>query len=370
MEPNCKYKYSLVDGQRTKWRLWWFIGMIVLGCLLLAGIFLRQLDKDRQTSGIEDTTRTIAEGPSKRMTFPDQNTPTEATAMTDRPEGDSGAKPMVLKEVTVPVIGETWIVPDFCMEMVYVAPGSFQMGSSDGDAYYHEKPVHTVHITKGFWIDRTEVTNGQYQRFVRESGYDGSKEVDSDYLNHFRGRSNMPTDAEYPVCWVSWHNAVAFSSWLTEQERQANRLPSGYVYRLPTEAEWEYAARGGTRSSGFTYAGSNNLDEVGWYASNSSRLTHKIGQKRSNELGLYDMSGNVWEWCHDWYASDYYAQNSSYEDPSGPSTGSSRVLRGGSWYITPGRCRSTDRHWCAPIYTRNHRGFRVVLSWRLESSSK
>lgn len=266
---------------------------------------------------------------------------------------------------TSPKLGESWTVPELGMELVYVAPGSFQMGSSDGDAYYHEKPVHTVHITKGFWMGRTEVTNGQYQCFVRESGYDGSKEADLDYLQHFRGGSDMSTDTGYPVCWVSWHNAAAFSRWLTEQERNAGRVPSGYVYRLPMEAEWEYAARGGSQSRHYKYSGASDLGAVGWYADNSRSKTHHVGAKRANELGLHDMSGNVCEWCRDWYGDAYYMRSPA-TDPAGPSTGESRVLRGGSWLLGPERCRCADRHWCSPKLTRNHRGFRIVLGWALD----
>lgn len=261
----------------------------------------------------------------------------------------------------LPKLGRKWTVPEVGMELVYVAPGSFQMGSSDGDAYYHEKPVHTVRVTKGFWVGQTEVTNGQYQHFAKRSGYHGSKDADSNYLKHFRGGSNMPTGCKHPVCWVSWHNAVAFSCWLTKQECKAGRLACGYVYRLPTEAEWEYAARGGTQSRGYKYSGSNDLDAVGWYSCNSGGTTHPVGGKEANELGLHDMSGNVWEWCRDWYDENYYAQSPAI-DPAGPSTGETRVLRGGSWLLGRERCRCADRHWCSPEFTRNHRGFRVVLS--------
>jgi formylglycine-generating enzyme required for sulfatase activity len=128
---------------------------------------------------------------------------------------------------------------------------------------------------------------------------------------------------------VSWNDCVEFCRKLTERERAAGRLPAGYVYRLPTEAEWEYAARGGDKSQGYKYSGSNDLDEVGWYKDNSDGKTRLVGQKKPNELGLYDMSGNVYEWCHDGYDAH---PSGSVTDPQGASDGSLRVLRSSSWF--------------------------------------
>jgi formylglycine-generating enzyme required for sulfatase activity len=214
-----------------------------------------------------------------------------------------------------------------------------------------------------------EVPNAQYQRFMQEAKYDGSREADSDYLRHHRDwGQNASTGESYPIVCVSRHNAMAFCRWLTESERKAGRLPDGCVYRLPTEAEWEYAARGGGKSRGFEYTGSNTLADVAWYISNSERKTQFVGQKRPNELGLYDMSGNVWEWCYDWHGKDYYGKSPS-SDPPGPSTGSGHVLRGGSCGDGPESCRSTSRLRGSPEGASVGIGFRVVVAFPLDSSS-
>jgi len=164
---------------------------------------------------------------------------------------------------------------------------------------------------------------------------------------------------------VSWDDAVAFCQRLTERERQAGRLPAGCVYRLPTEAEWEYAARGGNKSRGFAYSGSNTRDDVAWNVSNSDNRTHPVGGQKANELGLCDMSGNVWEWCHDSYDKGYYAKSPS-SDPTGASSSGLRVRRGGSGISHPWFCRVTIRNGYSPDNRRDDDGFRVVASWPLD----
>jgi formylglycine-generating enzyme required for sulfatase activity len=155
-----------------------------------------------------------------------------------------------------------------------------------------------------------------------------------------------PGYEQHPVVNVTWYGA--------------NEYARHYGLRLPTEAEWEYAARGGARSQGYLYSGSNNLDEVGWYYDNSaekggSRSTHPVRQKKANELGLYDMSGNVWEWCADWYGEKYYEQFRSAPavNPTGPTEGDYAVLRGGSWYLNVILCRAAYRY-------RNDRNLRIL----------
>lgn len=152
---------------------------------------------------------------------------------------------------------------------------------------------------------------------------------------------------------VSWNDVQEFLSKLNSK--------TGKKYRLPTEAEWEYAARGGNKSNGFTYSGSNNIDEVAWYSSNSDSKTH-ADPKKGNELDIYDMTGNVWEWCSDWYGEKYYS-NSSTNNPTGPSLGDIRVLRGGSWYSYTSVCRVADRVRHLPSYRNNSYGFRVCLGY-------
>ena len=143
---------------------------------------------------------------------------------------------------------------------------------------------------------------------------------------------------------------------MTEAERNAGRLPAGSVYRLPTEAEWEYGCRAGTAGD---YAG--DLGALAWYKDNSGGKTHAVGTKRANGWGLYDMHGNVWEWCHDWYDSGYYAESPA-ADPTGPATGSSRVIRGGSWDSDARNCRSANRFRSEPVNRLSNLGFRLVLA--------
>lgn len=189
-------------------------------------------------------------------------------------------------------------------KMVKVAGGTFQMGATleqGSDADSDEKPVHSVALPD-YYIGQTEVTQELWEAVM------GSNP------SYFKG------DNQRPVEKVSWNDCQEFIEKL-------NRL-TGKNFRLPTEAEWEYAARGGNKSKGYKYSGSNNPDIVAWYDDISRGETHPVAQKQANELGLYDMSGNVWEWCKDWY--DGYSSNSQ-NNPIGASTGSHRVLRGGSW---------------------------------------
>ena len=199
--------------------------------------------------------------------------------------------------------------------MVYVEGGSFQMGSKKSK---DEKPIHTVTISS-FFMDKTEVTQAQYKKVMGKNP------------SHFSGCDDCPVER------VSWHDATAFAQKVGK--------------RLPTEAEWEYAARGGVKtnsgSSQTSYAGSNDLNSVAWYGDNSGSKTHPVAQKQANALGLYDMSGNVWEWCSDWYSDSYYSE-SPQNDPQGPNSGSSRVVRGGSWGYLDSSCRVADRNWRPP----------------------
>jgi sulfatase modifying factor 1 len=218
-------------------------------------------------------------------------------------------------------------------EMVLVEAGSFQMGSTNGDA--DEQPVHTVHITQPFYISKYAVTFEEYDLFC------------DDTVGIPRPKDRGWGRGAHPLSGVNWYDAVKYCNWLSEKEgltpcyNVKGKLTecdfSANGYRLPTEAEWEYAARGGQKSQGYEYVGGDNVDDVGWYEGNSGGQTHPVGQKQPNELGLYDMSGNMWEWCWDWYGQDYYA-SSPVSDPTGPSTGTGvyiadadRARRGGSY---------------------------------------
>ncbi len=229
-------------------------------------------------------------------------------------------------------------IPETGIEMVFVKGGTFQMGctSEQSDCDDDEKPAHTVTVDD-FYIGKYEVTQKQW------------KEIMGNNPSHFKGD-------DLPVEKVSWKKVQKFISKLNEK--------TGLHYRLPTEAEWEYAARGGVEtiheSSNAQYAGSNNIDAVAWYWNNSGHETHPVGTKQPNKLGIYDMSGNVWEWCSDWYDENYYG-NSPQNNPQGPSSGTYRVYRGGSWRHYARYCRVAARSNVIPAHRDDYLGFRLVL---------
>ncbi len=248
------------------------------------------------------------------------------------------------------------------MEFVRVEPGTFQMGSDQADAYKDEKPVHEVTLTHPFWMGKYPVTQGEYEKLTgrNPSHFQDEDVVKSGFLGIGREVRRI-THPRFPAEGVSWNNADKFCKALAGRERRAGRLPDGYVYRLPTEAEWEYAARGGNRSRGYTYSGSNNADEVAWYRDNSGGETHEVGQLKANELGLHDMSGNVWEWCYDWYDDDFYGRSPG-TNPVNTKAASDRVSRGGCWVGSSGIVRSAYRNRSSPENTGNSLGFRVCLA--------
>ena len=227
----------------------------------------------------------------------------------------------------------TFTVGGVRFTMIAVEGGTFTMGAtreqgSDYDS--DERPTHTVTLTS-YSIGETEVTQALWQAVM------GSNP------SYFIG-SNRPVEM------VSWDDCLDFINKL-------NAI-TGENFRLPTEAEWEFAARGGNKSRGYKYAGSNNIDDVAWYKDNASDRTHDVATKQANELGLYDMSGNVWEWCSDWYGNyTSYAQT----NPQGPARGSDRVDRGGSWYRLASSCRSSFRSYASRSARDNYLGFRLAL---------
>jgi formylglycine-generating enzyme required for sulfatase activity len=234
------------------------------------------------------------------------------------------------------------IVPGF----VWIPAGTFTMGSlaSEQDRDSDEGPQTVVTITRGFWLGRYEVTQGDYAAVMAANP------------SHFQG------DWDRPVERVNWKDATNYCGNLTAAERAAGRLPAGYVYRLPTEAEWEYACRAGTTTR-FSYGHDLNYSQLGnyaWYASNSGSTTHAVGLKPPNAWGLYDMAGNVSEWCLDWYGGYL---GGSVIDPTGAASGSDRVIRGGCWYSDGRDCRSANRGNYAPDGQLNSGiGFRAVLA--------
>ena len=220
-------------------------------------------------------------------------------------------------------------------KMIAVEGGTFQMGATSeqgSDAYDNEKPVHSVTLSD-YYIGETEVTQELWEAVM------GSNP------SYFSGYPQRPVED------VSWNDCQEFITKL-------NNL-TGKNFRLPTEAEWEYAARGGNKSKGYKYSGSNTIGNVAWYDGNSSSKPHDVKTKQANELGIYDMSGNVYEWCQDYYGS---YSSSSQTNPTGPSSGSSCVARGGSWLYAAKDCRVSSRRHGTPDSGRNYLGLRLALS--------
>ena len=253
------------------------------------------------------------------------------------------------------------------MKLTLIPAGEFMMGSPDGEtgAEANEHPRHRVRITKPFYLGIYSVTRGQFGKFVAATNYQADKEkvgkrgansADDTAADASPQKSEstwrdpgFPQTDEHPVVNVSWNGAVAFCKWLSDQE--------GRRYRLPTEAEWEYACREGTTSAYFF--GDNPADLAEFAHIGSHDFTAPVGSLRPNPFGLYDIIGNTWQWCSDWYGADYY-KNSLSDDPPGPLTGTERVERGGSWRSGPARCRCAVRDFFGPGHHGFRIGFRVV----------
>jgi len=241
-------------------------------------------------------------------------------------------------ELSPPLTARPFTDPVTNMEFAFVQGGCFQMGNTFGDGEPDEKPVHEVCVGD-FYLGKYEVTQEQWQTVM------GSNP------SQFKGYGS-----NYPVEMVSWDDVQEFISRLNQK--------SGKRFRLPTEAEWEYAARsGGKREKWPGTSREGKLGQYAWYDENSAGRTHRVGEKRPNGLGLYDMTGNVWEWCSDWYGENYY-QSSPRNNPEGPGSGSYKVLRGGSWSPYPRDVRAAFRLRNAPTYRGDSSGFRLGVSAR------
>ena len=229
---------------------------------------------------------------------------------------------------------KTFTVKGVSFTMVAVEGGTFTMGATSeqgSGTYEDEKPTHQVTLSS-YYIGQTEVTQALWTAVMgnNPSGFKGDNK---------------------PVEEVSWNDCQDFVRKLSEL--------TGKKFRLPTEAEWEYACRGGKKSRGYKYSGSNTIGDVAWYWDNSDRKTHPVSTKSPNELGIYDMSGNVEEWCQDWFG---IYSSSPQTNPTGAASGSSRVFRSGDWYEDAGRCRSSSRNGTRPDKRFSYCGLRLALS--------
>jgi formylglycine-generating enzyme required for sulfatase activity len=293
-------------------------------------------DRDQRYASALDFARelTSAVKPSPpaqaRVTFP----PT-GIVRTPAPEvSEPLASTKIVRPLELPPPGSkcaTKVNPKDGLKYVWIPPGTFQMGCSPGDSECgsDEKPRHQVTITKGFWLGQTEVTVGAYKRFAAATGRKMPPAPDF---------NPGWTNEQMPIGSVSWDDAQAYCAWAGG--------------RLPTEAEWEYGARGGSTAARY-----GPVDEVAWYTANGGDQPHPVGEKRANGFGLYDVLGNVWEWVNDWYDKNYY-QNSPSQNPTGPTSGTKRVLRGGSWAGDAGPVRASNRCPSNPASRNRNLGFR------------
>ena len=316
----------------------WMVVMLSALLLIAAFVFLvKSMDDD---SGNQSKTHKTAvsakknaseakEGPSTisdNVQVPERNAETNQKTSTNEEASSASSKQ------ENPARNLTFTVGGVSFTMVYVPGGTFTMGATSeqgSDAWNDEKPTHSVMLSS-YYIGQTEVTQALWTAVM------GSNP------SEFRGDRR-------PVESVSWNDCQTFISRLNAK--------TGKNFRLPTEAEWEYAARGG-HSGGSKYAGSENISNVAWYDDNSGGETHNVATKSPNGLGIYDMSGNVWEWCQDWYGN---YSSSSQTNPKGPSNGGYRVYRGGCWYFSARLCRVSDRCFNTPSYSSYLLGLRLVL---------
>jgi len=297
---------------------------------------------------------------------------------------------------------EKQITNSIGMKLTLVPLGEFQMGNGESaeeaaaffkknypmdglkaDSFRNEYPQHRVRITRPFYLGTYHVTRGQFRQFVSDTGYKTDAEkakkpgawgwnpkrqiFDFNEENSWRLLGFQQTD-EHPVVNVTWNDATAFCDWLSRKE--------GMAYRLPTEAEWEYACRAGSQTRYYSGDDPETLAKVGnvadaafrksfpeWrntsHSSDGYVFTAPVGRFKPNAFGLYDMHGNVWQWCADWYGEDYY-KKSPTDDPKGPSSGDGRIMRGGSWFFGPSDARSAKRRGPMPDFANDELGFRVA----------
>ena len=222
--------------------------------------------------------------------------------------------------------------------MILVEGGTFEMGATEEqgqeDPNENEYPVHVVNLSS-YYICQTEVTQELWLAVMHTNP------------------SLIHGDLMLPVDCVKWDMCQEFIAALN------NILDDRFEIRMPTEAEWEFAARGGNKSRGYKYSGSNNVDDVAWYDSNSGEKTHPVGRKKPNELGIYDMSGNLWEWCYDWQG---YYRPTEQTDPTGPTEGTHHIMRGGSWTYNQSFCRVSRRNYISSVIRAANCGLRLAMT--------
>jgi formylglycine-generating enzyme required for sulfatase activity len=241
-------------------------------------------------------------------------------------------------------------VDDLDFEMIFVEGGTFTMGCTSKNCYENEEPAHSVTLSD-FYMGKFQVTQQLWRKVMGTT------------LQQQRDLGNPEwelcgEDDEYPIYYINYKESVTFCEKLNRL--LVKQLPKGYKFSLPTEAQWEYAARGGRKSKKYIYSGSDDIWKVGNFHDNSNLQIHEIGTKKKNELGIYDMSGNVWEWCSDWFDVDYY-KKSPASNPEGPAKGYSRILRGGSWRSSASGCRVSFRYSAFPNERTQSYGMRLAL---------
>lgn len=264
-----------------------------------------------------------------------------------------------------------WLIPQVNITLIPIKPGKFKMQNAL-PAEDRDEPEYSVTLTQPFWIGKTEITAGTFLYYLKSLNFKSKAErytVDREINfsskfcpinSHYRLRRGFTK--QHPMSEISWRGAVQFCRWLNAKEQAAGRLPAGYEYRLPTEAEWEYCCRAGVATAFSFGNNTGKADQYAWYRSNSGRQSHKCGSKRPNSWGIYDMHGNVWEWCNDWYEDTFLIADC--ENPIGPdaSNENSKVVRGGSFTSSPLDLRCGTRYSYDYKRGKKNIGFRIVCA--------
>jgi formylglycine-generating enzyme required for sulfatase activity len=245
-------------------------------------------------------------------------------------------------------------IDDLNFEMVFVQGGTFIMGctSDPNDCFENEEPTHSVTLSD-FYLGKWQVTQQLWKKVMGTTISQQRNLLDSIFTFPFHGEGGL-----YPMYYINYMECEEFCEKLNQL--LSKQLPEGYKFALPSEAQWEYAARGGKKSKGYLYSGSDKIGNIAWYEELSNEQTHEVGTKKKNELGIYDMSGNLWEWCVDWFDGEYYNYSPS-TDPTGPSYGYFRALRGGSWRSIAQGCRTSCRYRSSPNERASNCGLRLAL---------